>query len=83
MTSFVLMNNHTDCGINKTIATKCGLVEPYNQAMKLFKERRIPNYNYVILQRDVRHADQPRVITNYFGEVTGLGGAPWMFGLSQ
>ena len=83
MTSYVLMPNNTDCGINKTIATKCGLVDAFNAAVKLFQERRIPNYSYVILVREIWHPDQPRVLTNYFGEIAGLGGAPWIFGLSQ
>ena len=83
MTAFVLMPNNTDCGINKTVATKCGEVEGYNAAVKLFVERRIPNYFYVIILRDIQYANQPRVMSNYFGEINGLGGAPWIFGLSQ
>jgi len=79
MTAFILFKNNTDCGINRTIATKTGEAAAYNSAEKLFKERKIPAFHYVILVRDIRTIDQPKVITNYFGEVPGLGKAPWVF----
>mgnify|MGYP001198101455 CR=1 FL=1 len=83
MTAFCLFKNNTDCGINKTVATKTGEVEGYNSAVQLFKERRIPCYHYVIILRDVILSDSPKVITNYFGEIDGLGAAPWIFDLPQ
>jgi len=81
MTAFCLFKNNTDCGINKTVATKTEEVDGYNSAVRLFKERRIPCYHYVIILRDVNSPHMPRVITNYFGEIDGLGEAPWIFDL--
>jgi hypothetical protein len=83
MTAFILFKNNTDCGMNRTIATKTGESVGFNSAEKLFKDRKIPAYFYVILVRDIKHVDQPKVMSNYFGEVPGLGSVPWIFDMPQ
>lgn len=79
MSAYILFKNNTDVGMNKTIATKTGELYGYNSAEKLFKSRKIPAYFYVIIQRDITVRDQVKVFSNYFGEIPGLGAAPWLF----
>jgi hypothetical protein len=81
MTIYVLFKNNTDCSMNKTVATKTGEVNGYNAAMQLFKDRRIPSYHYVMIFRDITEELSPHVVSNYFGEINKLGGAPWIFDL--
>lgn len=83
MTAYVLFKNNTDCGMNKTIATKTGEVTAFNSATQLAKERRIPAYFYIIFNRDTVNVDQAKVMTNYFGEIPGLGPWLWIFGLED
>ena len=79
MSAYILFKNNTDVGMNRTIATKTGELYGYNSAEKLFKARKIPAYFYVILIRDITLRDQVKVVSNYFGEIPGLGDAPWLF----
>jgi hypothetical protein len=83
MTSFILFRNSTDVSINKTICTKTGEAEAYKASVRLFRERKVPCYEYIIIRKDVAHIYAPRVYTNLFSEIKGLGGAPWLFDMKK
>lgn len=81
MTSYILFPNSTDVSVNKTICTKTGEAEAYKAAMQIFKERRLVCHYYIIIRKDITHTKMPRVFTNLFGELKGMGDSPWIFDL--
>lgn len=79
MTAYVLFTNNTDVSVNKVVASKTGEAEAYNSAVKFFKDRRVLNFQYVIIRKDARKPTDARVYSNMFGEIDGLAGVPWLF----
>jgi len=83
MTSFILFRNSTDVSINKTICTKTGEAEAYKAATRLFRERKVPCHDYLIIRKDIANIYHPRCYTNLFAEIPALGGAPWIFDMKR
>ena len=79
MTDYVLFDNSADVHSNQNIARKTGHGTGYKTAMKVFDKRKIARYGYVILRRHRHTANDPKTISNLYGEIEGMGEFPWIF----
>lgn len=79
MTAYILFNNNNDVSVNKYIANKTGEKNAFDAAMLLFKIKRVPRHQHVIIRKDTTRPTQPRVYTNLFLDTPNLNGIPWIF----
>jgi len=79
----VLFKNATDVRSNTYIANMLGCRPGYNAAMKLFEQRGIFCYGYVVCRADVFDEYSVKCATNLYGEIPKLGPNQWVFDLPK
>lgn len=83
MHNFSCFDNNSDVTANASIATKTGRKAGYDAAEQLFEERNCVCHKYRLLRKDAQNKLHPKVMTNIFGEIEGLGPFPWVFDLPK
>lgn len=83
MQIFSAFDNNSDVGANLLIAQRLGHRQAYLAAEAHFKDMGVVCHKYRIFRQDATKPWHPKVITNMFGEIPGMGKFPVIFGLPQ